>query len=83
MVGGKNLPHLQGGVLHCSATVFHHHSLPCEALQVWQRGRKNDPAVAAEMGSQKRYQALWRKQLREHVTGQAIWPPHSRYASSK
>jgi 4-diphosphocytidyl-2-C-methyl-D-erythritol kinase len=52
-----------------------------QALRVWQRGRNNFPAVAAETVSQRNYQTLWRKQLRAHVTRQAIWPPQSKYAS--
>jgi len=50
-----------------------------QALQLWQRGRGNYPAVAAEIVSQRSYQALWRKQLKEHITGESVWPPHSRY----
>jgi 4-diphosphocytidyl-2-C-methyl-D-erythritol kinase len=49
------------------------------ALEGWQRGRGNFPAIAAEIVSQRRYQALWRTQLRDHVTGDAIWPPQSKY----
>ncbi len=50
-----------------------------EALTEWQRNRGNFPAIAAEIVSQRRYQALWRTQLRDHVTGEAIWPPQSKY----
>ena len=49
------------------------------ALEGWQRSRGSFPAVAAEIVSQRRYQALWRTQLRDHVTGEAIWPPQSKY----
>ena len=49
------------------------------ALTEWRRGRGSFPAIAAEIVSQRRYQALWRTQLREHVTGEAIWPPQSKH----
>lgn len=49
------------------------------ALNGWRRVRGNFPAVAAEIVSQRRYQALWRTQLREHVTGDPVWPPQSKY----
>jgi 4-diphosphocytidyl-2-C-methyl-D-erythritol kinase len=57
-----------------------------QALQGWRRDRKNAPAVAAEIVSQRRYQSLWRRQLRDHVTadhvrGEPVWPPQSRYGS--
>lgn len=52
------------------------------ALQVWQQG-KHYPAFAAEIVSQRQYQALWRKQLKEHITGDPVWPPQSLYGSKK
>ncbi len=52
-----------------------------QALQGWRQDRKNAPAVAAEIVTQRRYQALWRRQLRDHVTGKPVWPPQSRYGS--
>jgi 4-diphosphocytidyl-2-C-methyl-D-erythritol kinase len=52
-----------------------------QALRGWQRDRKNAPAAAAEIVTQRRYQALWRRQLRDHVTGEPVWPPQSRYGS--
>lgn len=54
-----------------------------EALREWRSSGGAYPAVPAEMVSQRRYHALWRRQLREHVTGQAIWPPQSKYAPSR
>jgi 4-diphosphocytidyl-2-C-methyl-D-erythritol kinase len=52
-----------------------------QALQSWRRDRRNVPAAAAEIVTQRRYQALWRRQLRDHVTGEPVWPPQSRYGS--
>jgi 4-diphosphocytidyl-2C-methyl-D-erythritol kinase len=52
-----------------------------QALQRWRRDRRNAPAAAAEIVSQRRYQALWRRQLGDHVTGEPVWPPQSRYGS--
>lgn len=57
-----------------------------QALQGWRQDRKNAPAVAAEIVSQRRYQSLWRRQLHDHVTadhvtGEPAWPPQSRYGS--
>ena len=49
------------------------------ALEGWRRTRGNFPAVAAEIVSRRRYQTLWRTQLRDHVTGNATWPPQSKY----
>jgi 4-diphosphocytidyl-2-C-methyl-D-erythritol kinase len=60
--------------------VFESRTARDKALQGWQHGRGNPPAVAAEIVSQRRYQALWQRQLREHVTGEATWPPQSKYS---
>jgi 4-diphosphocytidyl-2-C-methyl-D-erythritol kinase len=60
--------------------VFDSRTARDEALRAWQHGRGNAPAVAAGIVGQRRYQALWRRQLSEHVTGEALWPPQSRYA---
>lgn len=53
------------------------------ALSVWQgkAGKGKYPAVSAEVISRKRYQSLWRKQLRDHISGDAAWPPHSKYGT--
>lgn len=59
--------------------VFESRGARDQALRVWRDNGRNYPAIPAEMVSQRRYQALWRRQLREHVTGQAIWPPQSKY----
>lgn len=53
------------------------------ALRTWRQGRGNFPAFAAEIVSQRQYQALWRRQLKGYVTGDAIWPPQSLCGSSK
>jgi 4-diphosphocytidyl-2-C-methyl-D-erythritol kinase len=49
------------------------------ALEQWRRGRGNPPAVAAEVVSQRRYRALWRRQLRDHIVGDTVWPPQSQH----
>jgi len=75
------------GAVHASMTgsgsaffaVFASRADRDQALQLWQRGQGNYPAVAAEIVSQRSYQALWRKQLKDHITGESVWPPHSRY----
>ena len=63
--------------------VFESREARDEALRGWQGGRNNPPAVAAETVSQRSYHTLWRRQLKEHATRQATWPPRSRYGSSK
>jgi len=50
-----------------------------QALRGWRQGRGNYPALAAEIVSQRRYRALWRRQLKDHISGEAAWPPHSKY----
>jgi 4-diphosphocytidyl-2-C-methyl-D-erythritol kinase len=52
------------------------------ALRVWRQGG-NYPAVAAEIVSQRQYRALWRRQLKDHISGDAVWPPQSLYGSNK
>jgi 4-diphosphocytidyl-2-C-methyl-D-erythritol kinase len=42
-------------------------------------GLKDVPLYRISLVNRRRYQALWWKQLGEHVTGN-IWPPQSRYA---
>ncbi|MEO5924000.1 MAG: 4-(cytidine 5'-diphospho)-2-C-methyl-D-erythritol kinase [Bryobacteraceae bacterium] len=71
------------GAVHASMTgsgsaffaVFASRTERDRALQAWRQGRGNYPAFAAETVSQKRYQALWRRQLK--VAGDATWPPQS------
>ena len=36
--------------------------------------------MPASLVNRESYQKLWRKQLREHVTSENLWPLHSRYA---
>jgi 4-diphosphocytidyl-2C-methyl-D-erythritol kinase len=36
--------------------------------------------MRASLVNRKSYQQLWRKQLREHVTSEDLWPLQSRYA---
>jgi 4-diphosphocytidyl-2-C-methyl-D-erythritol kinase len=83
------------GAVHASMTgsgsaffaVFASRAERDRALRTWQQGRGGHrlmgPAVAAEIVSQRQYQALWRKQLKEHITGDPVWPPQSLYESSK
>ncbi len=79
------------GAVHASMTgsgsaffaVFGARAKRDRALQTWQQGRGAYPAVAAEIVSQRQYRALWRKQLKEHITGDPVWPPQSLYESSK
>ena len=54
-----------------------------QALHTWRQGRASYPAVAADIVSQRQYQALWRRQLKDHITGDAVWPPQSLYGSKK
>ncbi|MEI9811676.1 MAG: 4-(cytidine 5'-diphospho)-2-C-methyl-D-erythritol kinase [Acidobacteriota bacterium] len=61
--------------------VFSSRAARDQALQGWRQNGRNAPAVAAEIVSQRRYQSLWRRQLRDHVTGEPAWPPQSRYGS--
>ncbi len=71
------------GAVHASMTgsgsaffaVFASRTERERAMQVWRQGRGSYPAFASETVSQKRYQALWRRQLK--VTGDATWPPQS------
>ncbi|MEP6961179.1 MAG: 4-(cytidine 5'-diphospho)-2-C-methyl-D-erythritol kinase, partial [Acidobacteriota bacterium] len=44
------------------------------ALAEWRRGRAASPAFPAEIVTQRRYQAMWRRQLRDHITGEVAWP---------
>jgi 4-diphosphocytidyl-2-C-methyl-D-erythritol kinase len=53
-----------------------------QALRVWQQGR-NYPAFAVEVVSKRQYQSLWRKQLKDHITRDAVWPPQSLYGSNR
>jgi 4-diphosphocytidyl-2-C-methyl-D-erythritol kinase len=48
-----------------------------QALRVWRQGRGNYPAFAAEIVSRGRYQSLWQRQLKDHISGDATWPPQS------
>jgi 4-diphosphocytidyl-2-C-methyl-D-erythritol kinase len=61
--------------------VFESRARRDQALQGWRRDRRNAPAAAAEIVTQRRYQALWRRQLQGHITGEPVWPPQSRYGS--
>jgi 4-diphosphocytidyl-2-C-methyl-D-erythritol kinase len=73
------------GAVHASMTgsgsaffaVFGSRGERDQALAAW----KTTPAVAASIVSQKSYQALWRRQLKQHVTGDLVWPPHSRHGT--
>jgi 4-diphosphocytidyl-2-C-methyl-D-erythritol kinase len=73
------------GAVHASMTgsgsaffaVFASREERDQALRVWRRGRGNYPAVAAEIVNQRSYQALWRRQLKQYISGDARWPPHS------
>jgi len=79
------------GAVHASMTgsgsaffaVFGSRTERDQALRTWRQGKGNYPAVAADIVSQRQYQALWRKQLKQHITGDAVWPPQSLYGSSK
>jgi 4-diphosphocytidyl-2-C-methyl-D-erythritol kinase len=79
------------GAVHASMTgsgsaffaVFGSRAERDQALQTWRQGRTNYPAVAAEIVSQRQYQALWRRQLKAHITGDPVWPPQSLYGSRK
>jgi 4-diphosphocytidyl-2-C-methyl-D-erythritol kinase len=73
------------GAVHASMTgsgsaffaVFGSRAERDKALQVWRQTRGSYPAFAAETVSQKRYQAMWRRQLKKYLAGDAIWPPQS------
>lgn len=75
------------GAVHAAMTgsgaaffaVFESRAARDQALRAWQHGRGNTPAVAAEIVSQRRYRALWRRQLRDHITGDRVWPPQSKH----
>lgn len=45
-----------------------------QALRVWRLGN-HYPAFAAEVVSGRQYQTLWRRQLKQFVAGDALWPP--------
>ena len=72
------------GAVHTSMTgsgsaffaVFGSRAERDKALRVWSQQR-NYPAFAAEIVSQKQYQALWRRQLKKYIAGDATWPPQS------
>jgi 4-diphosphocytidyl-2C-methyl-D-erythritol kinase len=73
------------GAVHASMTgsgsaffaVFASRAERDRALQTWRQRHENYPAFAAETVSQKRYQAMWRKQLKKYISGDPIWPPQS------
>jgi 4-diphosphocytidyl-2-C-methyl-D-erythritol kinase len=79
------------GAVHASMTgsgsaffaVFGSKTERDQALHTWQQGRGNYPAVAAEIVTQRQYRSLWRKQLKDYITGDPVWPPQSLYGSKK